>query len=329
MPIHADAVPGPDALQPWNGHQVARLGLIHAAAAASVIYAKLVDLLPAGKLVLDAEGARQQLEKAQPSAAGFVTNVVAPGGEWQPVEAVRISGGKAAEQGQEAVHALPGQRRPGHNREALPLPYQPYQRIHPHGCVIALGEQPFQQRFVPLGNSLLQRLIHTAGLLQGTQVDDVRGEAAAHLPDERLLIRTGAVNLVQEDQHGHTVALQQPPDRLGVTLHALGAADHQYRIVHHRQRPLHLRGEVHMPRRIQPVDGITRQLEAGLAGEDRDAPLPLHGIRVQEGILMIHPPQGSDSPGAVEHLFGQGGLACIHMGQNADGLAHGCIILSG
>ena len=40
-------------------------------------------------------------------------------------------------------------------------------------------------------------------------------------------------------------------------------------------------------------------------------------VGIQKGVSVIHPPQLADGSGAVEHGLGEGGLAGVHMGQNA------------
>lgn len=73
---------------------------------------------------------------------------------------------------------------------------------------------------------------------------------------------------------------------------------------------------------IHPIDGIAVQLEGRHAGKNRDAPLALQGMHIQKRILMIHASQAADGMGFIEHPLGKGGLACVHVGENADGLLH-------
>ena len=84
-----------------------------------------------------------------------------------------------------------------------------------------------------------------------------------------------------------------------MALHAVGAADHQDGVVQHLQRPLHLRGEIHVPRRIQQRYLHLAQRQHRLLGEDGDAPLPLQLEGVQKGVLMVHPPQLPDAAGGI------------------------------
>ena len=59
------------------------------------------------------------------------------------------------------------------------------------------------------------------------------------------------------------------------------------------------------------------QLQHGLFGKDGDATRFFQRVGVQKGVLVIHPAQAAGHTGAVEHGFRQGGLAGVHMGQNA------------
>ena len=63
--------------------------------------------------------------------------------------------------------------------------------------------------------------------------------------------------------------------------------------------------------------GIARR-EEGLLGENGNTARLFQRVGVQKGILMVHPAQLADGAGAVEQGFGKGGLAAVHMGQNAD-----------
>ena len=82
-------------------------------------------------------------------------------------------------------------------------------------------------------------------------------------------------------------------------LHAVCAADDKYRIIQYGERPLHLRGEVHMPRRIQKRYAPVRLYDSRLLGKNRNAALPLLRIIVQVGILMVYPPKLPDLSGLI------------------------------
>ena len=69
-----------------------------------------------------------------------------------------------------------------------------------------------------------------------------------------------------------------------------------------------------MARGIQQGDLRVLEREHRLLGEDGDAPLPLHGIRVQKGVLVVHPAQLPQGPAPVQQRLGQRGLPRVHVG---------------
>ena len=110
---------------------------------------------------------------------------------------------------------------------------------------------------------------------------------------------------------------QEPPQGEGVALDPVGSADDQNGVVQHLEGALHLAGEVHMAGGVQQGDGHGLQGEHRLFGEDGDAPLPLLGVGVQKGVPVVHPAQAAQLAAGVQKSLGQGGLARVHMGQNA------------
>ena len=58
-------------------------------------------------------------------------------------------------------------------------------------------------------------------------------QTVVQLGEQLFPALAGQVHLVHEHKGGHMVAPQQPPERLGVALHAVGAAYHQHSIVQH------------------------------------------------------------------------------------------------
>ena len=63
------------------------------------------------------------------------------------------------------------------------------------------------------------------------------------------------------------------------------------------------------------IGGTT--VKMGLFGEDGDSAGLFQRVGVQKGVLVVHAAQLSDGTGAVEHGFGEGGLAGVHMGEDA------------
>ena len=113
------------------------------------------------------------------------------------------------------------------------------------------------------------------------------------------------------------VAPQQPPQRFGMALHAVRSADHQHGIVQHLQGALGLGGKIHMAGGIQQGDIRIARSKQRLLGKDGNAACFFQAIGVQKGVPMVHPAQLADGTGAVEHGLGEGGLAGVHMSQNA------------
>ena len=146
------------------------------------------------------------------------------------------------------------------------------------------------------------------------QIHAALAQAGLQLGHQGLAVRSGLIHLVHEQKCGDPVLLQQPPQGLGMALHAIRPADHQNGVVQNLKGALHLRGEIHMARGIQQDELQPVQVQHRLLGEDGDAPLPLHGVGVQKRVLMVHPPQPPDGPAEVQHSLRQGGLPSVHMG---------------
>ena len=113
------------------------------------------------------------------------------------------------------------------------------------------------------------------------------------------------------------VAPQQPPQRFGMALHAVRSADHQHGVIQHLQGALGLGGKIHMAGGVQQGDGGIARRKQRLLGKDGDAARFFQAVGIQKGISVVYPSQLADSTCAVEHGLGEGGLAGVHMGQNA------------
>ena len=72
-----------------------------------------------------------------------------------------------------------------------------------------------------------------------------------------------------------------------------------------------------MARGIQQRQGGVRQRQPRLLGKDGDPPAALQRVVVQKGVPVVHPPGPPQCPGAVQHRFGQGGFAAVHVRQQA------------
>ena len=112
-------------------------------------------------------------------------------------------------------------------------------------------------------------------------------------------------------------------------LDALRRADDQDGQIHDAEGALGLAGEVRMPGGIDQSQGSLFPGEAGFLGKDGDAPFLFHAVGIQKGIPVVHTALFAHGAAEVQHGFGQGGLAGVHMGGQADGqgCCHCCILL--
>ena len=103
-----------------------------------------------------------------------------------------------------------------------------------------------------------------------------------------------------------------------MSLHTGRCADHQHGAVQNGQHPLCFRGKVHVTRSVHQGDGPVLGFQKGLLGEDGNTPGALQGVGVQIGIRVVHSAQGAFCAAYIQYGFGKGGLACVHMGKQAD-----------
>ena len=148
-----------------------------------------------------------------------------------------------------------------------------------------------------------------------TEVHTAGGQLPLQLCHQRLPFRTRQVHLVDEEEGGDAVPLQQPPEGDGVGLNAVGAGDHQHRAVQNAHDPLGLGRKIHMAGGIHNGHIPIGCFQQGLLGENGDAPCPLQIVGVKIRIPVIHPAQGPSCTGNIQQGFAQCGLARVHMGQ--------------
>jgi len=79
-----------------------------------------------------------------------------------------------------------------------------------------------------------------------------------------------------------TKQIRGTPYRFGLRLHASHGVEHRDRAVEDAQRALDLNGEVHVPGRVDDVDGVAEPVRGGRGRRDRDAAL----------LLLLHPVHG-------------------------------------
>ena len=148
----------------------------------------------------------------------------------------------------------------------------------------------------------------------------VAAELLLELLHDRLGIRPGAVHLVDERQPRHVVPLHLAVDGDRLRLHAAHRAQHQHRAVQHAQAPLHLDGEVDVPRRVDQVDLVVVPLDRGGGAGDRDAALALQVHVVHGGAVAVAADVFDlvDAAGVEQNPLAQGRLARVDVGGDAD-----------
>ena len=190
--------------------------------------------------------------------------------------------------------------------EELFFPYRGPEALLLH----AAGGQIFlQQGFVRQGDVFPIRVL---------QVVDALPQLTAEGGEQVFLPAVGQIRFVHKEEGGDVPLTQQPPEGAGMALHPVHGADHKHGAVQHVQRPLCLRGEIHVAGRIQQGRLPARQAQHGLLGKDGDAPLTLQSEGVQMGVSVIHPSQAAHGAGFVEQRLRQGGLPRVHVGQDPD-----------
>ena len=150
-----------------------------------------------------------------------------------------------------------------------------------------------------------------------TEIHESVAQTVGKLAQQRLFARAGQVHFIDEHEGRDMIPPQQTPERLGMALDAVGAADDQHSVVEHLQRALRFGGKVHMAGGVQQGDTRTSCFQQGLLGKDGDPTRLFQRVGVEEGIFVIHPAQLADAARAVEHRLGEGGLAGVYMGKDA------------
>ena len=131
-------------------------------------------------------------------------------------------------------------------------------------------------------------------------------------------VGAGAVELVDEAEARHAVAVGLAPDRLRLGLDARHAVEHDDRAVEHAQAALDLDGEVHVSGRIDDVDAMIAPERGRRRGRDGDAALLLLGHPVHRGRALMHLADLVDLLGVEEDALGDGRLAGVDMRDDAD-----------
>ena len=128
----------------------------------------------------------------------------------------------------------------------------------------------------------------------------------------------GAVELVDEAEARHAVAVSLAPDGLRLGLHAGHAIEDDDRAVQHTEAALDLHGEVHVPGRIDDVEAMIVPEARRGRGRDGDAPLLLLGHPVHRGRALVDLADLVDLVRVEQDPLGDGRLAGVDMRDDAD-----------
>ena len=148
--------------------------------------------------------------------------------------------------------------------------------------------------------------------------DGPASQASGNFVNHHLEFGALAVHLVDEAQPWHVITFRLLPDGFGLCLHASDAAEHGHRTVQNPQRPLHLDSEVHVPGRVDKVDGVVPPLERGRSRGNGYTPLLLLGEVVHDGGAVVHLADLIRPPGEIQNPLGDGRFAGIDVRHDAD-----------
>jgi hypothetical protein len=145
------------------------------------------------------------------------------------------------------------------------------------------------------------------------ELDQVRGEPVSRLRHDPGHVRTGPVDLVEEQHGRHAGPAQGPPDHDGLRLHAFDAGHHQHRRVEHGEGPLHLGDEVGVARGVEQVDGQVADRERGHGRADRDTAPAFQLHRVGLGGAGVDAAGLGEDACLEQQALGQAGLPGVNM----------------
>jgi hypothetical protein len=172
------------------------------------------------------------------------------------------------------------------------------------------------------GDDALEQVSDALAFLGGDR-QHVGGVQAHHLLDllrHPLRIGGGQVDLVHHRDDLEARVDRQVGVRQGLRLDPLGRVDHQHGAFAGLQGARDLVGEVDVARRVDQVEHVLlavgrRVAHARGLGLDRDAALALQVHLVEELIALLAP---GERPGGVQQPVGQGALAVVDVGDDAE-----------
>ena len=202
-----------------DGHDLARACRVERTELRAGVKPELVGLA-AGKLRFCPQRPAGDLQVREPCALRVAGDLKDARAE---VRAARRLAREAREQLQKLRHALIFERGAEAAGENFPRGDQSGERVVRKRAAL---QQLLESRFVG------QRGVLVAFARLRAEID-ARAEALLQIRQQRRAVRARKVHLVDEEERRYAVALQQPPERAGVALHAVRAADDKDRVVEH------------------------------------------------------------------------------------------------
>ena len=152
--------------------------------------------------------------------------------------------------------------------------------------------------------------------------DRDRAEAVHDHVDAAVELGAGAVELVDEADTRHAVAVRLTPHGLGLRLDTGDTVEHGDGTVEDAERTLHLDREVDVTRGVDDVDGVVDVLERPVTGRrggrDRDAALLLLLHPVHRGSAVVDLTDLVAHTGVEQDPLGGGRLARVDVGHDPD-----------
>lgn len=142
-------------------------------------------------------------------------------------------------------------------------------------------------------------------------------QALAEGADCGVEVGTGAVQLVDERDPRHAVPVGPPPHRLALRLDAGDRVEDGDGAVEDAQGAFDLVGEVDVARRVDQVEPVAVPVAAHGSGEDGDAAVAFLRVEVGDGGAVVDLAALVGGAGQVEDPFGDGGLARVDVGEDA------------
>ena len=221
----------------------------------------------------------------------------------------------------------------GHHADGVPGTHSAVLNPHVHNdppVAVVIGvknQRPEGVVLIPLGSGNVgdnpfQHLPHVFSGLGGDP-GGVHGGDANHvfnLVAHPFRVGAGQVDLVHHRQDLQACVHRQVGVGQGLGLNALGGVHHQHGPFTGGQRPGHLVVKVHMAGGVDQIEDVVLPVLGGVhqgdrVGLDGDAPFPFQVHVVQQ--LVFHLPQ-RHRLGQLQNPVGQGGLAVVNVGHNAE-----------